>query len=135
MKSNFSASRIGFGARAMTLAFCLGCCWRIAWSAQQAAAPLSPAEAIKIANDAYIYGYSLITTEVTRVQMSNVSTVEGMHAPMGQFANIKRYPPADFRAVSARPTPTPFTRLPGSTWRSRRSSAIRTWANASICSR
>ena len=56
-------------------------------------------EAVNTAVDAYIYGYSLITTEVTRVQMSNVFTVEGMHEPMGQFANIKRYPPADFRAV------------------------------------
>ncbi len=34
---------------------------------------LSPAEARQIAEDAYIYGYSLITTEVTRVQGSNVS--------------------------------------------------------------
>jgi hypothetical protein len=62
---------------------------------------LTPAEAQQIAEDAYIYGYSLITTEVTRVQMSNVSKMEGMHAPMNRFANIKRYPPADFRGVSA----------------------------------
>ena len=101
MKENFSASRIGFGARALTLALLLVALGGSRASAQQAAPPLSPAEAIEIANDAYIYGYSLITTEVTRVQMSNVFTVEGMHAPMGQFANIKRYPPADFRAVSA----------------------------------
>ena len=33
--------------------------------------------------------------------MSNVAKVEGLRAPMGQFVNIKRYPPADFRAVSA----------------------------------
>jgi hypothetical protein len=63
--------------------------------------PTPKSEAEQIALDAYVYGYSLITTEVTRVQMSNVDKVEGMHAPMGQFANIKRYPPADFRGVSA----------------------------------
>jgi hypothetical protein len=63
---------------------------------------LTPDEARQIGLDAYVYGYSLITTEVTRVQMSNVPlNAGGMHAPMGQFANIKRYPPADFRAVSA----------------------------------
>jgi hypothetical protein len=63
---------------------------------------LTPAEAIEIATDAYIYGYSLITTEVTRVQMSNIAKFEGsMRAPTGQFANIKRYPPANFRGVSA----------------------------------
>src|SRR4051812_25094731 len=55
----------------------------------------------RTAVDAYVYGYSLMTTEVTRVQMSNVGKVEGLHAPAGQFINIKRYPPADFRGVSA----------------------------------
>jgi hypothetical protein len=63
--------------------------------------PDLPSETQQIAIDAYIYGYSLITTEVTRVQMSNVNKVEGMHAPTGQFANIKRYPPTGFRGVSA----------------------------------
>jgi hypothetical protein len=62
---------------------------------------LSPAEAKQIGVDAYVYGYSLITTEVTRVLFSNVAKVEGLHAPMGQFVNVPRYPPADFRAVSA----------------------------------
>jgi hypothetical protein len=62
---------------------------------------LSPAEAQQIAEDAYVYGYSLITTEVTRVQGSNVPKSEGMHAPTNQFGNVPRYPPADFRLVSA----------------------------------
>lgn len=62
---------------------------------------LSPAEAQAIAEEAYVYGYSLITTEVTRVQMSNVPKVEGLHAPTNQFINVPRYPPADFRGVSA----------------------------------
>lgn len=58
-------------------------------------------ELLQIAKDAYVYGYSLITTEVTRVQMTNVDKVAGEHGPMGQFINVKRYPPADFRGVSA----------------------------------
>ena len=58
-------------------------------------------ELLQIAKDAYVYGYSLITTEVTRVQMSNVDKVSNTHAPMGQFANVRRYPPADYRGVSA----------------------------------
>ncbi len=62
---------------------------------------LSPAEAQQIATDAYVYGYSLITTEVTRVQMSNVPKVEGFTSPTGQFVNVPRYPPADYRGVSA----------------------------------
>jgi hypothetical protein len=62
---------------------------------------LTPAEAQQIATDAYVYGYSLITTEVTRVQMSNVPKIQGFTAPMGQFINVPRYPPADYRGVSA----------------------------------
>ncbi|MDH4581862.1 DUF1254 domain-containing protein [Pseudomonas sp. BN415] len=58
-------------------------------------------EPLQIAKDAYVYGYSLITTEVTRVQMTNVDKVSGLHGPMGQFINVHRYPPAEYRGVSA----------------------------------
>jgi len=66
-------------------------------SAPARAEALTPDEARKIAMDAYVYGYSLITTDVTRVQMSNVPKVEELRAPMNTFANVKRYPPADYR--------------------------------------
>src|SRR5262249_511681 len=72
---------------------------------------LSLAEAKQIAEDAYIYGYSLITTEVTRVHQSNVPKVEGLTAPMGQFVNVPRYPPAAFRGVSA-PNAAPLFPFP-----------------------
>ena len=62
---------------------------------------LTPAEARQIAEDAYVYGYSMITTEVTRVQMSNVPKIDGFTGPMGQFINVLRYPPANYRGVSA----------------------------------
>ena len=42
---------------------------------------LTPKEAQEIAIDAYIYGYSLITTDVTRMQMSNVAKVEDHARP------------------------------------------------------
>ncbi|MBK8211500.1 MAG: DUF1254 domain-containing protein [Rhodospirillales bacterium] len=64
-------------------------------------AQLAPNEAIAIATEAYVYGYSLVTTDVTRLQMSNVATVEALRAPLNQFINVKRYPPADYRGVSA----------------------------------
>lgn len=64
-------------------------------------ASLTPEEAKSIAVDSYVYGYSLITTEVTRVQMSNVPGVEAMKAPMNTFFNVKKYPPGDYRGVSA----------------------------------
>ena len=91
--------QFAFGVSALALVF-------VAFSvpqatAEQPAAHVSADEAAAIATDAYVYGYSLITTEVTRVQMSNVPKAEGLHAPMGQFANVLRYPPADYRGVSA----------------------------------
>jgi hypothetical protein len=58
-------------------------------------------EAKQIAVEAYIYGYSLITTNVTRVQMTNVPAVEAFQGPVNNFINVKRYPPADYRGVSA----------------------------------
>src|SRR3984957_14114906 len=64
---------------------------------------VTPEDARKIAEDAYIYGYSLITTKVTRVQGTNIAKAEPekLGAPMNQFANVPRYPPADYRGVSA----------------------------------
>jgi hypothetical protein len=59
-------------------------------------------EAVEIATDAYVYGYSLVTTEVTRIEMSNLPKVEGaLGGPMNMFVNVPRYPPADYRGVSA----------------------------------
>jgi len=87
----------------LALAALLGCA-AVVIGRTNAAAQNNPSaeEAAQIASDAYVYGYSLITTEITRVQMSNVPKVEeNMHAPMGQFSNVKRYPPADYRGVSA----------------------------------
>ncbi|MFO1406539.1 MAG: DUF1254 domain-containing protein [Steroidobacteraceae bacterium] len=66
-----------------------------------ATAPLSTKEAVEIATDAYVYGYSLVTTDVTRIQMSNVAKAGMLQAPMNQFANVPRYPPGDYRGVSA----------------------------------
>jgi hypothetical protein len=63
--------------------------------------PVSRSETEQIALDAYVYGYSLITTEVTRVQMTNVSKAEALRTPIGQFLNVRRYPPGDYRGVSA----------------------------------
>jgi hypothetical protein len=58
-------------------------------------------EALAIGTDAYIYGYSLVTMEMTRQVMTNVVAPDGMHAPMGQFANAREYPTAAFRDVTA----------------------------------
>jgi hypothetical protein len=64
-------------------------------------AGLTAAEARQIAIDAYIYGYSLLTTDITRLQMSNVAKPGMMSAPLGSFFNVRGYPPATYRGVSA----------------------------------
>src|ERR1700722_12198721 len=58
-------------------------------------------EAAKIGVEAYIYGYPLVTMEMTRRVTTNVASLEGMRGPMGQFINAREYPTAAFRDVTA----------------------------------
>lgn len=59
------------------------------------------ADPLELATDAYIYGYPLVTMEMTRRVLTNVAAPEGKGTPMGQFANMREYPNAKFRAVTA----------------------------------
>jgi hypothetical protein len=78
-------------------------------TAPAAAGPLTEEEAKAIAVEAYIYGYPLVTMELTRRVMTNVRTPEGKHAPMGQFAELRTYPsPAD-KEVTAPNADTLYT--------------------------
>ncbi len=58
-------------------------------------------EALSIATDAYIYGYPLVTIEMTRRVGTNVEKNVGMRGPMGQFMNAREYPTPAFRDVTA----------------------------------
>jgi hypothetical protein len=61
------------------------------------------------AQDAYIYGYPLVTMEMTRRIVTNVAAVQGLRAPMGQFAKARQYPDASFRDVTAPNADTLYT--------------------------
>jgi hypothetical protein len=63
--------------------------------------PVSEVEAARLATDAYVYGYPLVTMEITRRVMTNTVRPEHNHAPMGQFYNARTYPDAAFRDVTA----------------------------------
>src|SRR5277367_2755027 len=62
---------------------------------------VTPDEAAKIATDAYVYGYPLVTVDMTRRVATNTAAPVGLHAPMGQFASAREYPTAAFKDVTA----------------------------------
>jgi hypothetical protein len=61
------------------------------------------------ASDAYIYGYPLVTMEMTRRVVSNVIKPEGTRAPMGTLIKLREYPNASFRDVTAPNADTLYT--------------------------
>jgi len=73
------------------------------------AAELTPDQAKSIATEAYIFGYPLITMEMTRRVMTNVAEPKATHAPMGQFARLREYPNAEFHDVTAPNADTLYT--------------------------
>ena len=63
-----------------------------------------------LATDAYIYGYPLVTMEMTRRVITNVAAPEGARgAPMGQLTSLRQYPDASFNAVTAPNADTLYT--------------------------
>ncbi len=57
--------------------------------------------AFDAAVDAYVYGYPLVTMEMTRRVMTNVATPGDNRAPMGNIFSARSYPDASFRDVTA----------------------------------
>ena len=66
-------------------------------------------QAVADAVDVYVYGYSLVTMDMTRRQMTNVATPDAGHAPMGQLVRMRTYPPVDYHAVTAPNADTLYT--------------------------
>jgi hypothetical protein len=66
-------------------------------------------DARETAIEAYVFGYPLVTMEMTRRVMTNVAAAEGTRAPMGQFVRMRTYPTAAFRDVTAPNADTLYT--------------------------
>lgn len=79
--------------------------------AQQAAlsAPGTGSEAAELAIDAYIFGYPLVTMELTRRVVTNVAQAEGVRGPMSHIIKARSYPDASFRDVTAPNADTLYT--------------------------
>src|SRR5258708_11428696 len=54
-----------------------------------------------LATDAYIYGYPMVTMEITRRVVTNVPKPEGTRGPMGQIIKIGQHPNASSRDSTA----------------------------------
>src|SRR3954453_6115575 len=72
-------------------------------------APFEGIEDFWLATDAYIFGYPLVTMEMTRRVMTNVAAPEGTRAPMGQLVKMREYPTAAYRDVTAPNADTLYT--------------------------
>jgi hypothetical protein len=67
------------------------------------------AEDFEAASGAYVYGYPLVTMEMTRRVITNVAKPEGTRGPMGQIIRMRAYPDASFRDVTAPNADTLYT--------------------------
>ena len=64
---------------------------------------------MKIAVDAYIYGYPLVTFDMVRQQQTNVAAPDPEHAPMGQMIKMRSYPAVDNHCCAAPNADTLYT--------------------------
>jgi hypothetical protein len=70
---------------------------------------LSAEPAVNDAVDAYLYGFPLVTVDMTRKQMTNVDSAGPVRAPMGQLVRMRTYPTAEYRDVPGANTDALYT--------------------------
>jgi len=71
--------------------------------AQREAPQTQLSEASSIAQEAYIYGYPLVTTKITGLAFVNTAKPDPrtLQAPINQLVNMPEYPPATYHGVTA----------------------------------
>ena len=103
-----SGRRICLALSALALILMVG--WLYGQSANRII-PMTEAEAAGIARDAYVFGYSLVTTKIT--ERAWVNTVEPdprtFQAPINQLVSMPEYPPATYHGVTAPNADTLYT--------------------------
>jgi hypothetical protein len=63
----------------------------------------------KIVREAYLFGYPLVTLDMTRWHETNVRVPDGAHAPVGQLVKLRAYPAVDDRGAAAPNADTLYT--------------------------
>jgi hypothetical protein len=71
--------------------------------------PIEALDEFWLATNAYVFGYPLVTMEITRRVITNVAEVQGTRGPMGQIIKLRQYPDASFRDVTAPNADTLYT--------------------------
>ena len=66
-------------------------------------------DAVRMAVDAYIYGYPLVTFDMARKQQTNVAVPDEQHAPVNQMINMRTYLPIDNHCCAAPNADTLYT--------------------------
>jgi len=66
-------------------------------------------DVLDIATEAYIYGYPLVTMDMTRKVLTNVAEAGPTRAPMGQLIKLRTYPAVDDHSVTAPNADTLYT--------------------------
>ena len=77
--------------------------WLMAGVSAASAQNLTPREAKSIGVAAYIYGYALMTSDVTEKAFTNTiaPNPQTFQAPLNQFVSLPKYPPAAYKGVTA----------------------------------
>jgi hypothetical protein len=63
----------------------------------------------KIVREAYLFGYPLVTMDMTRRHETNVRVPDDAHAPMGQLIKLRAYPAVDDHGAAAPNADTLYT--------------------------
>jgi hypothetical protein len=63
----------------------------------------------KIVREAYLFGYPLVTMDMTRKHETNVGVPDDAHAPMGQLIKMRAYPAVDDHGAAAPNADTLYT--------------------------
>ncbi|HXY11532.1 MAG TPA: hypothetical protein VEI52_27105 [Terriglobales bacterium] len=66
-------------------------------------------QAVSDSTDAHIYGYPLVSMDMTRKRLTNVAVSDESHAPMNQLLKLRTYPAVDDHWVTAPNADTLYT--------------------------